>query len=186
MTVKHTLVSLDMRVFALCSLMERHRPETTRSCGQGIRSLCSGKSGSDSWIRADERSILYCSGAGIHHHVRSRIWFRADCCPANGDHHRRGGLRILRIHPIVGGDADWRAADYRAFFRDDYDGVRAILQAVSVYRHCAGSAICLCRGTNPEHRYFVHKVLCGGLPGRCYHRPWLHHFLPVCSDAPGS
>ena len=25
MTVKHTLVSLDMRVFALCSLMELHR-----------------------------------------------------------------------------------------------------------------------------------------------------------------
>lgn len=27
MTVKHTLVSLDMRVFALCSLMELHREE---------------------------------------------------------------------------------------------------------------------------------------------------------------
>lgn len=27
MTVKHTLVSLDMRVFALCSLMELHRCE---------------------------------------------------------------------------------------------------------------------------------------------------------------
>ncbi len=27
MTVKHTLVSLDMRVFALCSLMELHRSE---------------------------------------------------------------------------------------------------------------------------------------------------------------
>ena len=25
MTVKHTLISLDMRVFALCSLMELHR-----------------------------------------------------------------------------------------------------------------------------------------------------------------
>lgn len=27
MTVKHTLVSLDMRVFALCSLMELHRSQ---------------------------------------------------------------------------------------------------------------------------------------------------------------
>ena len=27
MTVKHTLVSLDMRVFALCSLMKLHRGE---------------------------------------------------------------------------------------------------------------------------------------------------------------
>lgn len=34
MTVKHTLVSLDMRVFALCSLMELHRdlfPRTQRA-----------------------------------------------------------------------------------------------------------------------------------------------------------
>ena len=30
MTVKHTLVSLDMRVFALCSLMELHRSESGR------------------------------------------------------------------------------------------------------------------------------------------------------------
>ena len=30
MTVKHTLVSLDMRVFALCSLMELHRGKVTR------------------------------------------------------------------------------------------------------------------------------------------------------------
>ena len=29
MTVKHTLVSLDMRVFALCSLMELHRKRKT-------------------------------------------------------------------------------------------------------------------------------------------------------------
>ena len=29
MTVKHTLVSLDMRVFALCSLMELHRSKKT-------------------------------------------------------------------------------------------------------------------------------------------------------------
>ena len=30
MTVKHTLVSLDMRVFALCSLMELHRDKDNR------------------------------------------------------------------------------------------------------------------------------------------------------------
>ncbi len=29
MTIKHTLVSSDMRVFALCSLMELHRSKTT-------------------------------------------------------------------------------------------------------------------------------------------------------------
>lgn len=37
MTVKHTLVSLDMRVFALCSLMELHRtlPERERGTSDG-------------------------------------------------------------------------------------------------------------------------------------------------------
>ena len=34
MTVKHTLVSLDMRVFALCSLMELHRYLRTTSIHQ--------------------------------------------------------------------------------------------------------------------------------------------------------
>lgn len=33
MTVKHTLVSLDMRVFALCSLMELHRNGRTAAIG---------------------------------------------------------------------------------------------------------------------------------------------------------
>lgn len=33
MTVKHTLVSSDMRVFALCSLMELHRYERTAMWG---------------------------------------------------------------------------------------------------------------------------------------------------------
>lgn len=33
MTVKHTLVSLDMRVFALCSLMELHRDKRSKSHG---------------------------------------------------------------------------------------------------------------------------------------------------------
>jgi len=32
MTVKHTLVSSDMRVFALCSQMELHREKQARTC----------------------------------------------------------------------------------------------------------------------------------------------------------
>lgn len=53
------------------------------------------KAGGHLWARADERPVLHCPGTGIHHHVRSRIWFRANRCPANGDHLRRGGLWIL-------------------------------------------------------------------------------------------
>ena len=35
MTVKHTLVSLDMRVFALCSLMELHRSKSSGTWTDG-------------------------------------------------------------------------------------------------------------------------------------------------------
>ena len=42
MTVKHTLVSLDMRVFALCSLMELHRGQ--RRAG-GERLVANGGNG---------------------------------------------------------------------------------------------------------------------------------------------
>ena len=37
MTVKHTLVSSDMRVFALCSLMELHRSVRNRCLTAGER-----------------------------------------------------------------------------------------------------------------------------------------------------
>ncbi len=40
MTVKHTLVSLDMRVFALCSLMELHRAEKAGARSEAVRPFC--------------------------------------------------------------------------------------------------------------------------------------------------
>ena len=43
MTVKHTLVSLDMRVFALCSLMELHRTKKAGARIKGLYPLCAGK-----------------------------------------------------------------------------------------------------------------------------------------------
>lgn len=39
MTVKHTLVSLDMRVFALCSLMELHRRELVATINSFLETL---------------------------------------------------------------------------------------------------------------------------------------------------
>ena len=42
MTVKHTLVSLDMRVFALCSLMELHRYEEIPQWHPVFRSVIEG------------------------------------------------------------------------------------------------------------------------------------------------
>lgn len=36
MTVKHTLVSSDMRVFALCSLMKLHRSKKAGTCSPDV------------------------------------------------------------------------------------------------------------------------------------------------------
>lgn len=45
MTVKHTLVSLDMRVFALCSLMELHRGKETGARAEAVYPVrhCQGR-----------------------------------------------------------------------------------------------------------------------------------------------
>lgn len=60
MTVKHTLVSLDMRVFALCSLMELHRYEHSRekliqllSYGMRIEEIIAICSNTEIWQLVD-------------------------------------------------------------------------------------------------------------------------------------
>lgn len=40
MTVKHTLVSSDMRVFALCSLMELHRSQKAGTRPEAVYPIC--------------------------------------------------------------------------------------------------------------------------------------------------
>lgn len=57
MTVKHTLVSLDMRVFALCSLMELHRGKKTGTCIKNIYTFCDCKRRSHVWTGADDGII---------------------------------------------------------------------------------------------------------------------------------
>lgn len=49
MTVKHTLVSLDMRVFALCSLMELHRCQETGARFKALYPICARKGGNHLW-----------------------------------------------------------------------------------------------------------------------------------------
>lgn len=64
MTVKHTLVSLDMRVFALCSLMELHRRgEAARRvrAGRGIEGTATAVSVLK--IRKGERNKRASDGA---------------------------------------------------------------------------------------------------------------------------
>ena len=54
MTVKHTLVSLDMRVFALCSLMELHRGEETGARPEAVHPVCHCQRRRDLWAGADD------------------------------------------------------------------------------------------------------------------------------------
>ena len=54
MTVKHTLVSLDMRVFALCSLMELHRGEKTGTRAEAIYPVCYRQRRCNVWAGADD------------------------------------------------------------------------------------------------------------------------------------
>lgn len=54
MTVKHTLVSLDMRVFALCSLMELHRGEKAGARAEAVYPVCHCQRRRDLWAGADD------------------------------------------------------------------------------------------------------------------------------------
>ena len=54
MTVKHTFVSSDMRVFALCSLMEIHRGEKTGTRAEAVHSVCHCQGRCDLWAGADD------------------------------------------------------------------------------------------------------------------------------------
>ena len=73
MTVKHTLVSLDMRVFALCSLMELHRAETPGGGIQMLHPFCTGAGSRHLRHGADDGAVLDCAGRDPDDHggVRS-------------------------------------------------------------------------------------------------------------------
>lgn len=68
MTVKHTLVSLDMRVFALCSLMELHRSQKARTRPKAVHPLCTGKRRGDLRAGIDAGGVLHCAGHGVYHY----------------------------------------------------------------------------------------------------------------------
>ena len=72
MTVKHTLVSLDMRVFALCSLMELHRGQKAGGGDQAVCPLCTGESGRHLWAGADDGAVFHCAGRYFHHNDGGR------------------------------------------------------------------------------------------------------------------
>ena len=54
MTVKHTLISLDMRVFALCSLMELHRGKKAGARPEAVHPVCHCQRRRDLWAGADD------------------------------------------------------------------------------------------------------------------------------------
>ena len=54
MTVKHTLISLDMRVFALCSLMELHRGKKAGARAEAVYPVRHCQRRRDLWAGADD------------------------------------------------------------------------------------------------------------------------------------
>lgn len=73
MTVKHTLVSLDMRVFALCSLMELHRGQATRAGVEAVYPFRSCQRCGHLWVGADDGSVSDCAGYHIYDYERRRF-----------------------------------------------------------------------------------------------------------------
>ncbi len=63
MTVKHTLVSSDMRVFALCSLMEIHRAEWTAINNSTVPSY-PNEDYFSYWIRTADNRYFYNGAVG--------------------------------------------------------------------------------------------------------------------------
>ena len=57
MTVKYTLVSSDMRVYALCSLMELYRGQKARTRSEAVYSLCPCKRRRDLRLGTDDGSV---------------------------------------------------------------------------------------------------------------------------------
>ena len=53
--------------------------------------------------------------------------------------HQQCGL--LGFYSVVGGYADWRAADYGFIFYHDSHGLRQNVQSLDVRRYCADSAV---------------------------------------------
>ena len=54
MIVKHTLVSSDMRVFVLCSLMEIHRSEEAGARIKAVHPVCHCKRRCNLWAGTDD------------------------------------------------------------------------------------------------------------------------------------
>ena len=95
MTVKHTLVSSDMRVFALCSLMELHRSKKAGTRTETVHPLCVGERRGHLRAGADDGAVPDCARHSQHYHGRCRIWERTGDGTAAGDYYRSGGLRIF-------------------------------------------------------------------------------------------
>ena len=85
MTVKHTLVSLDMRVFALCSLMELHRAETPGGGIQMLYSFCTGAGSRHLWHGVNDGAVLDCAGHDPDDHGRVRSFGNGSIHAASGD-----------------------------------------------------------------------------------------------------
>ena len=95
MTVKHTLVSSDMRVFALCSLMELHRGQKAGTRPQAVYPFCTGKGRGDLRAGIDAGGVLHRAGHGVYDYYpigQFRHEQRITAAGVNRRHKQRGLL----------------------------------------------------------------------------------------------
>ena len=74
MTVKYTLVSSDMRVYALCSLMELYRGQEAGTRCKVIYPFRSCQRRRDLWLGTDDGTLYDCAGAYLDNYERRRLW----------------------------------------------------------------------------------------------------------------
>lgn len=180
MTVKHTLVSLDMRVFALCSLMELHRGKKAGTRLKAVYPLCACQRCCDLWLKFDDRPIPNRTGTCFHDYGRCRLRFGTENGITTGDCQGHRKLRLSGFYSIMGGHADWRAVHHSIVVYYDYERLRTVFPPLPLYRHRSRPAFHLCWGTDTERGEKFLEILCGGLFGRRDYRAGLHYLFPVC------
>ena len=77
MTVKHTLISLDMRVFALCSLMELHRGQEAGTRPEALYTLCHCQRSHHLRYGTDARPVQHRAGDDLYHYEFGGLFFAA-------------------------------------------------------------------------------------------------------------
>ena len=95
----------------------------------------------DLWAGIDAGSVLHRAGHGVHHYHPIGQFQHEQRIAATGVDRCHQQCGLLGFYSVVGGYADWRAADYGFIFYHDSHGLRQNVQSLDVRRYCADSAV---------------------------------------------